>query len=183
LRNWIAVKTQPTQIREKAHRLAPDNYQGRVSVFFTAIIHDRNPVFTDGSIFPEFERMLLASVKRHFCSLPIYLFMPDHLHVIIDGELDHSNTLQAMKAFKQQSGFWFSKNMRDTRWQKDFYDRILRNDESLENIVEYILHNPVRAGIAFDWKKYPFKGQRFTTFPIGTREAIGSQPEGCAYIR
>lgn len=90
--------------------------------------------------------------------------MPDHLHVIIDGELDHSNALQAMKAFKQQSGFWFSKNIRDARWQKDFYDRILRNDESLENLVEYILHNPVRAGIVSDWKKYPFMGSTVYDF-------------------
>lgn len=44
------------------------------------------------------------------------------------------------------------------KWQKDFYDHILRKDEDVKKHVMYILNNPVRRGIVENWKDYPYKG-------------------------
>ncbi|MFZ2089614.1 MAG: hypothetical protein WAU47_13665, partial [Desulfobaccales bacterium] len=43
-------------------------------------------------------------------------------------------------------------------WQKDFFDHILRKDESLPVVIRYVLENPVRKGLVSDWRDYPFKG-------------------------
>jgi hypothetical protein len=43
-------------------------------------------------------------------------------------------------------------------WQKDFFDHILRKDESLPSVIRYILENPVRKGLVSDWRDYTFKG-------------------------
>jgi REP element-mobilizing transposase RayT len=32
----------------------------------------------------------------------------------------------------------------------------LRNDEYFEEKVDYVLQNPVRAGLAADWRDWPF---------------------------
>lgn len=44
------------------------------------------------------------------------------------------------------------------KWQKDFYDHVLRTDEKIVVQVRYILDNPVRKGLVKMWEEYPFKG-------------------------
>ncbi len=84
--------------------------------------------------------------------------MPDHLHVVITGLESTSDIYGAMRVFKQYSGFWLARNQSDVRWQEDFYDHILREQEDLAKLITYILNNPVRAGICDTWQDYPFKG-------------------------
>ena len=41
-------------------------------------------------------------------------------------------------------------------WQHNFFDHRLRNEEEGRNKSEYILQNPVRAGLIDDWQKWPY---------------------------
>jgi REP element-mobilizing transposase RayT len=43
-------------------------------------------------------------------------------------------------------------------WQRRFFDRILRREESIERVAEYIIHNPVRKGFVETWVEYPWSG-------------------------
>ena len=40
-------------------------------------------------------------------------------------------------------------------WQHESYDHKVRNEISLRNINNYILRNPVKAGLVDDWNKWP----------------------------
>jgi hypothetical protein len=51
-----------------------------------------------------------------------------------------------------------SKNRIGIRWQKDFYDHIIKKNEGLSTQVRYILDNPVRNGIVSHWQEYRYKG-------------------------
>lgn len=44
------------------------------------------------------------------------------------------------------------------RWQKDFYDHIIRDERELHRQIKYVLENPVRKGMVSDGRRYPFKG-------------------------
>lgn len=88
--------------------------------------------------------------------------MPDHLHLVLEGKKEDSNVINAVNMFKQKSGFWLSNNSSQIKWQKDYYDHLIRNYEDLKNHIYYILFNPVRAKICESWKEYPFKG--FTVY-------------------
>jgi len=44
------------------------------------------------------------------------------------------------------------------RWQKDFYDHVLRKNEDMVAQIKYILDNPVRRGLVSSWDEYPFSG-------------------------
>ena len=36
-------------------------------------------------------------------------------------------------------------------WQDESYDRVIRNSEELDRTIEYVLTNPVKAGLCKDW--------------------------------
>ena len=43
-------------------------------------------------------------------------------------------------------------------WQPEFFDHLLRSDESLREKIAYVHNNPVRAGLVKDPKDWPYKG-------------------------
>jgi len=63
-----------------------------------------------------------------------------------------------MREFKQRAGWWLRQNKPDCRWQKDFYDHIVRRDEDLGAQVRYIAGNPVRRELVSDWRQWPHTG-------------------------
>ncbi|HQY19475.1 MAG TPA: transposase [Ignavibacteria bacterium] len=151
-------------IREKKHRLEKEFYIGVKTVSFTACIKKEEKVFTNNFIFSIFRDKLIESIKKYGCEALIYLFMPDHLHLILKGKNNDSNVIKAIDLFKQKTGYWFSQNMLYSKWQKDYYDHILRDNEDLRSHIYYILNNPVRAGIVSNWKDYEFKGSTVFDF-------------------
>jgi len=145
-------------IREKKHRLPAEAYKGTVAVAFTACIRNKAKAFVEAGIVKSCVESLLDAARRTSCDVIVYVFMPDHCHVVFQGRDDEANPLAAMKSFKQHTGFWFSKEHPEFRWQKDFYDHVLRSQQDVAKQVKYVLENPVRKGIVQDWKEYPFRG-------------------------
>jgi len=145
-------------IREKSHRLSGEMYLGCKSVAFTICIKGVDKLFVSKRIFTIFENELLDSIQHYRCSTDIYLFMPDHLHIIVKGNRKDSNIKKGIEIFKQKTGYWLSKNLLNIKWQKDYYDHIIRNEEDIQNQIKYILNNPVRTKIVKNWKEYPYKG-------------------------
>ncbi len=148
------------QITEKKHRLNLDRYRGNVIANFTLCIKNRIYIFTHNheNIILLFQDILKESLKRYDCKNWVYVFMPDHLHLILEGYSEKADLRKAVALFKQKTGYWFSKNKYNVSWQKDFYDHIHRKDEDLNDHIRYILDNPVRAGLVNHWKEYEFKG-------------------------
>jgi hypothetical protein len=44
-------------------------------------------------------------------------------------------------------------------WQKDFFDRQLRSQESYRQKWLYELENPVKAGLVNRWEDWPYHGE------------------------
>ena len=145
-------------IREKKHRLPAESYRGPVAVAFTACIRYRTAAFVDAEIVRECEEVLLLEAGKSHCEVIAYVFMPDHCHIILQGKDDQADAMAAMVRFKQKTGYWFSKKHPELRWQKDFYDRYLRDEKDVERQVAYVLANPVRKGMVENWGDYPFCG-------------------------
>ena len=152
------------KIKEHKHRLSREAYKGRVRCAFTICVLNKRMLFVTEQIFRSMEDMLLDSLNKFTCDADIYLFMPDHSHLLIEGKSDESDLWQCVVDFKRKSGYWLSQNKYSQEWQKDFYDHILRKDEELIKQVRYILGNPVRKGLVDDWKAYPYKGSTLYDF-------------------
>lgn len=152
------------KIREKKHRLKNEDYIGKKIVSFTSCINRREKLFINDNIFFEFSEKLIESIIKFNCEANIYLFMPDHVHLIIQGNNFDSDVKKSIDLFKQKTGFWFGQNMNYSRWQKDYYDHIIRNSEDLNSHIYYILNNPVKAGLVDDWKNYKYIGSTIYNF-------------------
>jgi len=78
------------------------------------------------------------------------LFMPDHIHCIFSFPQE-SNIKKTILNWKR-----FTANKYKVEWQRDFFEHRIRNTRALEEKVEYILNNPVRAGLAKDKNEWPY---------------------------
>ncbi len=54
----------------------------------------------------------------------------------------HKNLSRIIRWYKGRMSFESRKIQIDFAWQPLFYDHIIRNDHSLQNIVQYIITNP-----------------------------------------
>ena len=70
--------------------------------------------------------------------------MPDHLHMLISiaADTDLSNLIRDFKRITAKTA--------QIHWQRNFFDHRLRNDESECEKADYILQNPIRAGLITD---------------------------------
>ena len=138
--------------------MSPEYYIGEVTVSFTLCLNTGIQTSTQSQIFEVFKDVLSSTVLLMDCMVPVYCFMPDHQHILLTGKCDNSDTLKTIKYYKQKTGFWLSKNSSDIRWQKNFYDKIIKSQNEISTQVRYILDNPVRKGIVVSWEDYLFKG-------------------------
>jgi REP-associated tyrosine transposase len=129
-----------------------------VVVAITACVQDAKFLFSDAIVVDACVYSLRAATNRFECTVPVYCFMPEHLHLVIRGASPVADTWAAMTAFKQRSGFWIARHRADFAWQKDFWDHIVRGDEDLYAQIRYIAENPVRRGLVEHWNEYPFTG-------------------------
>jgi putative transposase len=127
-------------------------------------VSERIELFTSKDIFLNTEEILLEALTKSACDAHIYLFMPDHCHLLIEGMSEISDLWKCIVEFKQKSGYLLARNYKTLKWQKDFYDHILRKEEDLEKQVRYILGNPLRKGLVEDWNEYQYKGSTVYDF-------------------
>ena len=93
----------------------------------------------------------IRAIPDHYPGISVdqYIIMPDHVHLILalrhigpDGRqiaapTPLSNVIQQMKRItSKQAGI--------SLWQKGFYDHVIRNDEDLANVRQYIRNNPLK---------------------------------------
>ena len=87
-----------------------------------------------------------------------YCLMPNHVHLVL-GPSSSCDIVTFVGQFKNlaQRQVW-KLGVTGRIWQESFWDRILREEESLDEIVRYVLHNPVRKGLVERWQDYHFSG-------------------------
>src|SRR5262249_26211228 len=110
---------KPERIRHKKHHLPRLYYVGEVCVAITACIEAGRPLFRKSDIVAAFTDILRDAVKRNDCVVPVYCFMPEHLHVVIKGQTEVADVWKAFCRFKQRTGYWLSRSC-SAIWQTDF---------------------------------------------------------------
>ena len=89
--------------------------------------------------------------------------MPDHLHFFcVSDESPGAASLSSfVGGFKQWSAKGILRVARTAPplWQKQFFDHILRSDESYKSKWRYVRENPVRAGLVTTAEDWPYAGE------------------------
>lgn len=78
----------------------------------------------------------------------VFCLMPNHIHgIIIISEKNgqsHPSLSKIIQGFKSVTTRLCFKYNHKTLWQRNYYDRIIRNQEEYEKIYEYIETNPLK---------------------------------------
>ena len=94
-----------------------------------------------------------------------YCFMRDHFHALVESTEPRCDFARFASMFKQRSAFAHKMATASRLWQPGYYDHVLRRDEATSDVVVYIVHNPVRAGLCRDSREYPFIGSTRYSVP------------------
>ena len=103
-------------------------------------------------------RSLVDLQQRGSCVIYAYCLMPDHLHVVLSPCPGHS-ALTLIDRYKGLTTHHsWSLGWRGKLWQPRYYDHLIRREESLVAIIEYVLANPVRKGLVEHPEAWPWSG-------------------------
>src|SRR4051812_36216340 len=79
------------------------------------------------------------------------MLMPDHVHLLVSFPQVEVQIQTIISKWKK----WTAQSL-GNRWQRDFFEHRLRREESLREKADYILANPVRAGLAARVEDWPY---------------------------
>lgn len=144
--------------RRKPNRLPTSNYAGPRSYLVTLCLQGRRPLFTKPQLVHRLISLLGQTAQAHFFDVYAYCFMPDHCHLVLCGLRPTSQLSTFVRAFKGHATVALRSFGLHTVWQHRFHDHVIRNHDDLRASAQYVLDNPVRAGLVKDPRDYPFSG-------------------------
>ena len=134
-------------------------YRGPYRYLLTFCTANRQPIF----VAPQAANLVTQCVRQtageESFLLIAHCVMPDHVHLLVEGQSDAAELKRFMKIAKQRITYSLrEKQGMKCALQEGYHDWVLRREESTEDFIRYILANPVRAGIVEDPEDYPFSG-------------------------
>ena len=167
-------------------RLKNFDYKGHYRYFITICTHDKVQLFRDNILVEQLIKSLRDKSDVFGFKVWTFCFMPDHLHLLLEGKSPDSDLKRFISSFKQHTGYHFKKNVvrgfsqaglksRATvsnkrgvvqefnpvpsrLWQASYYDHVLRKDEDVMSVAKYILDNPVRKRLVTHFMEYKSAG-------------------------
>lgn len=122
-------------------------YVGFHRYFLTFCTHDRTRVFVRDSTTELVWSQFLRAARQEAFVITACCFMPDHVHLLVEGESDASDLKRFIARAKQFSGYYYARAHGASLWQRYGHEHVLRDDEKSRSVVAYILENPVRASL------------------------------------
>ncbi len=147
--------------RKHLRRLERIHVDGAPLYFLTVCVRGRRPVLNQASFANILTAALANAVKAHGWMVGRYVIMPDHVHFFATPVGDGARTLSDfMRYWKSSTSAQIHKAASaDFAWQREFFDHLVRSDESYEGKWEYVRLNPVRAHLASDASEWPYQGE------------------------
>jgi len=159
-------------------RLANEAYRQLGAVCSVTIgVRARVAVLADRRVAVAAVEVLKDHATRTGVPLYGYCIMPDHVHLVIGASpsCDITSFVGQFKNLAQRAAWRLG--VQGAFWQRSFWDHFLRREEQVDAVVKYILHNPVRCGLAERWQDYPFCGS--LVFTAGDKPPpYSAQPDG-----
>lgn len=113
----------------------------------------RRPILTCTAGLPEIiSEAIREAAMAHGVNVHCYCIMPDHVHVVGSVQPGGTHQRKFIQSLKKRATMHAGRQQR--LWQESFYDHVLRGDEDLLSVCVYVLNNPVRKGLAKDWREY-----------------------------
>lgn len=104
-------------------------------------------------------KLVLEHIKsgdKNYYDLLAVVVMPDHVYAVLQPR-SGVELKRIMKGIKGASArkINLARGSQGSLWQDESYDRIVRDQEDLEEKLQYILNNPIKESLAQDPFDYP----------------------------
>ena len=86
--------------------------------------------------------------------------MSNHVHILIraltDEDDNYHHISSIVQSLKRYTATQINRHLNKTGtvWDDFYFDRIIRNQKNYNNVVNYILGNPVAAGLVDEMEKW-----------------------------
>jgi REP element-mobilizing transposase RayT len=139
----IAGRLPRPVMRRKRLRLRDFDYATPGAYFVTVCTRDRNPLLV-GRVADDVERQLLLGLRTRFPGLHTdeHVVMPNHVHAIFLLDGCTPSLARVVQAFKSLTTLAVSPERRPL-WQRGYHEHVIRNDDELSLVREYIRNNPI----------------------------------------
>jgi len=139
-------------------RLKTFDYLGFYRYFLTICTYDRTRLFIDDQSVHLMQLQLSRTADDQRFAVIAYCFMPDHVHLWVEGIHPAADFREFVRIFKQRSSFAWKQRNGTALWQRRYFEHVLRDDEDTIGVAKYILENPVRGNLVERLEDYPFLG-------------------------
>ena len=129
-------------------------------VFITIRAYVHQSPFVSPSLNQMIVDTLAEEAERQQCWVYTYCLMPDHLHFLINPRAEGISTLKFTDQYKgKTTNRSWKLGWQGKLWQPRYYDHVIRAEESLRNIANYIWDNPMRKLLIPPDGEWPWRGQ------------------------
>ena len=157
---------------DRPPRISAFSYRGLHRYFITINTRHRTATFANSKSAREISSQIPPGFAAHHFEVLAYCVMPDHLHLILEGTSPAADLREAVRVWKQRTGYAWKRRTGAALWQSGFHDRVLREGDETHLVVRYVLQNPVRAGLVRTAREYPWLGSsRYTIEDLETHAA------------
>ncbi len=150
------VKKMP-EIEPRHKSLRQGRYNGLGFYYFlTTVTKDRKPLFVEHAP----AMIVLNSLKwldhNDKMKLITAVVMPDHIHFI--AQLENTSLAGLMHSLKSYTANEINKVLgrRGHVWEKQYYERGIKGENALNELILYCLENPVRKGLVNNFREYEY---------------------------
>ena len=143
--------------------------------FITTNIQQRRPILACQAAADILIAEWREAQRRHGWAIGRYVIMPDHVHFFcallpVEPQQPSKPLADMLQAWKQ----WTAKRLARQLlipapiWQEEFFDHVLRSDESYAKKWTYVRANPVRQGLVTHADDWPWQGSIDFDAPLQT---------------
>ncbi len=94
-----------------------------------------------------------------YYQLHAFCIMPNHVHVLLTATIHQEGfyrVLQSLKSHTARKSNELLDLTGNAFWAPESYDHVVRNDEEFVRVVDYIVQNPVKAGLVNNWQAWKY---------------------------
>lgn len=139
------------------HFPATERFNTSIIVFLTVCTKSKKKILAND----EAHKLLTTAWQtRPTWVVGRYVLMPDHIHLFCaPGDLNPPPLTDWVEFWKSYvARKWFDRSQSPI-WQRQFWDTQLRRGENYEEKWDYVLQNPVRAGLVGRVEDWPYQGE------------------------
>ncbi len=153
--------TTPATTKHSHLRRLSRIFVGEPIYFITTNAKMRSPILDNPTVHNILRDEWENTLDRYGWAIGSYVVMPEHIHFFCKPASHEACKLSdLMRQWKQWTSKRIKKELRldGSIWQAEFFDHVLRSDESYSEKWNYIEQNPVRAELVTKAGDWPYAG-------------------------